>query len=124
MKFLSRLKLKILFLATFAFSFTPAPVLAATINNDPAELRDLETIFANLVAAAVGLAGLGLLFTIVSGGIKWATASGNPKKLQQAQHTIGFAVMGFILFVAATLFLRLVEQFTGVNITIFQIFEP
>ena len=81
----------------------------------PAEFSDLETIFANVLAAALGLAGIVLFVTLVMGGFSYLTAGGDPKKLEGAKGTITYAIYGIIFVALAYLFLRLIAIFTGVT---------
>ncbi len=95
------------------------------ISGEPPPLSELNTVFANIVTVSVALAGLALLFTLITAGFKWTTAQGDPKKLQQAQHTLAFALIGFVLLASAVLILQLIAKFTGVNTILnFSINQP
>lgn len=105
-----------------------SPVLAQTrnfegneVNQGVATLEGLEAIFYNLVAVTTTLAGLALFGMLILGGFKYMTAGGDPKASQQARNTITYALFGITLIVAAYLFIRVIQEFTGVNITVFRV---
>ncbi|MBI4039491.1 hypothetical protein HY388_01525 [Candidatus Daviesbacteria bacterium] len=104
------------------------PVYAAkpfgtTTGNQPAQLKDLEVVFANIINVAVALAIIALLVTIVMAGFKYLTSAGDPKATQQAGQALTFAFVGMTLFILAWFILLLVKQITGVDVTIFKIVQ-
>jgi hypothetical protein len=107
-----------------ALVFVP-PTLAVNFitGGDAPTLNQLETVFGNVIFASVSLAGIALLFTLISGGFKWATSSGDPKKLQSAQNTLGFGIVGFILLLSSVLILMLIREITGVDVLNFTIIQ-
>jgi len=58
---------------------------------------------------------------LIVGGFKYLTSGGDQKATASAQQTLTFAVVGLVLLVLAFLVFRLIEQFTGVNVTNFVI---
>ncbi len=86
-----------------------------------AKLTDLEGVFERVVQLLLELAGIILLITIIIGGFKYLTAGGEPEKVKSAQKTLSYAIGGFILLALSFLILRLIQQFTGVDVTKFQI---
>jgi hypothetical protein len=116
----------ILFFITLTLTLTlTTPVLAVNFitGGDAPTLNQLETVFGNVIFASVSLAGIALLFTLISGGFKWATSSGDPKKLQSAQNTLGFGIVGFILLLSSVLILMLIREITGVDVLNFTIIQ-
>lgn len=81
----------------------------------------LEVIFARLLAVAGGLAGMILLVMLVFGGFRWMSSAGNPKGTEAARGTITAAIMGIVFIVGAYIILRIIEGFTGLKVTQFQI---
>lgn len=49
------------------------------------------------------------LIRIVTGGLQFIYASGNPKALEEARTTLTFAILGLILVILSFLFTRLIE---------------
>jgi hypothetical protein len=60
----------------------------------------------------------------ITGGFKLLTAGGDAKKAGEAQQTITLGVVGIIVAIGAWFILRLIQQFTGVNVTEFVIPGP
>ena len=90
-------------------------------NNDVATIQSLEYVFSNVLGVVVRLAGLALFVMLILGGFGMLTAGGDPEKLKKAQGTMTSAVVGFILLIASWFILRLISQFTGVDLTKFEI---
>jgi hypothetical protein len=88
---------------------------------DVAQLQSLEFIFQRILNVVVSLAGLTLFVMFLVGGISWLTAGGDPEKAKKAQGTLTWAVTGFILLLASWFILRLISQFTGVDLTLFKL---
>lgn len=107
-------------LAQVTRSFSPAGPSPEVVN-DVATIKGVEAIFYNFVTVSLALAGIILFIMLVTGGFKYLTAGGNEDQVESARQTLTYAFFGFILAVAALLILRLIEQFTGVQVTIFRI---
>lgn len=86
-----------------------------------ATIKGFEAIFFNFVAVSLSLAGIVLFITIVIGGFKYLTAGDNQDNAAAARQTLTYGFLGFILVVAAFLILKLIEQFTGVKVTVFKV---
>lgn len=99
-------------------SFDPA---RGEVVNDVATIRGFETIFFNLVAISLALAGIVLFIMLLVGGFKFMTAGDNADQAQAARQTLTYGLLGFILIIAAFLILRLIEEFTGVPVTLFKV---
>ncbi|OGM76396.1 hypothetical protein A2188_01875 [Candidatus Woesebacteria bacterium RIFOXYA1_FULL_43_9] len=87
----------------------------------PVPLSFAETIFSNLLKAAIPFAGIVLFFIITFGGFNLVTSGGDPGKTKKAWGTITFGILGLFLIIASYLIIRLIYQFTGVNVGNFQI---
>ncbi len=81
----------------------------------------LEVIFARILTIAVSLAVLALFVMLIVGGFKFLTSAGDQKATTSAQQTMTYAIMGIGLMLVAYLIFRILEVFTGVNLTTFQI---
>ena len=87
----------------------------------PAQIKDLETVFGNVVRAALGFAGIVLFVLLLVGGFKYITSGGDPKATEGAQKTITYAILGLILILASYLILVLIKTITGVDVTQFKV---
>ena len=91
------------------------------MTNDPAQLTDLEVIFARILNVVTSFAVLAVFIMLVIGGFKYITSGGDPKATESAQKTLTYAIFGLVALVGIWLILRFVEVFTGVNVTEFKI---
>lgn len=81
----------------------------------------IEVIFARILTITVSLAVLALFVMLVVGGFKFLTSAGDQKATASAQQTMTYAIMGIGLMLVAYLIFRILEVFTGINLTTFQI---
>lgn len=84
-------------------------------------LKCLEVVFARILQIFVSLAVLALFVMLVIGGFKYLTSGGDQKKTAEAQQTMTYAIAGIVLMVLAFLIFKLIENFTGVTVTKFEI---
>ncbi len=89
-----------------------------------AVLSDFECIFASIVGAALTFGGIVLFLMLVISGFQYITAGGNPQSIEAAKKTLTYAIGGTILLALSFLILVLIKQFTGVDVTNFQIVRP
>ena len=87
----------------------------------PAQISDLEAVFSRVFMYIIGLAGITLFVLLCLGGLKLITSSGDPGKVQAAWKTITFAIAGLVFIIASFLIMRLIKEFTGVNVLEFTI---
>ncbi|OGY17500.1 MAG: hypothetical protein A2784_01965 [Candidatus Chisholmbacteria bacterium RIFCSPHIGHO2_01_FULL_48_12] len=80
--------------------------------SDPAELSELNDVFASVLGVAARLAGIAALGMIVVGGFKFLTAGGDPKAAEQAKHTLTWAIAGLATLIGAWFLLRLIFALT------------
>lgn len=108
-------------------SFDPArgEVVAPTPGApaDVATLKGLEAIFSNVAGIALALVGIALFIMLIIGGFKLMGAGGDRDKPQQAKQTLTLAFVGLIVVISAFIILRLIHQVTGVDVTIFKVFQ-
>ncbi|OGM10802.1 hypothetical protein A2Z22_02860 [Candidatus Woesebacteria bacterium RBG_16_34_12] len=100
------------------------PVPTVDVINGVSTIHGLEVIVNNIIVLALGFAGLALFIMLILGGFKYITSAGDPKKTESAKNTITYAILGLVLMALAYLILVFISQFTGVNVTIFQINQP
>lgn len=79
---------------------------------DPAQLSELNEIFANILGVVARIASLAAIAMIIVGGFKYLTAGGDPKAAEQAKHTLTWAIFGLAALVGAWFILRLIFAFT------------
>jgi len=91
---------------------------------DPPTLQNLEDVFANIVKIVLGIAGVTFFVLLLSSGFKFITSGGDPKALEGAKKTLTFAIGGLILIIASYLILLLIKEITGVDVTIFKVYQP
>ncbi len=91
------------------------------MNNDIATIKDLETVFGNVVKSALGFAGIVLFVLLLTGGFKYITSGGDPKALEGAQKTITYALGGLLIILLSYLILVLIKAITGVDVSQFKI---
>lgn len=87
----------------------------------PAKISDLEAIFGNVVNTILGFAGIVLFIMLVAGGFRYINAGGDPKNVEAAKKTLTYAIGGIIAIALAFLILRFIQDFTGANVTEFEI---
>jgi len=78
---------------------------------------------ANLITDALpyifGVAGIVLLFNIVTSGFKMMTSQGDPKVMQAAQAKLTTSAIGILILFASFWIVKLVMQFLGIDLTLF-----
>lgn len=87
----------------------------------PAGLAEIEKVISSVISAAVGLAFMASLVLLVWAGLKYLTSGGEPKALDSAHQTATWALLGILFLAIAWLVLQLIQAFTGVPVTIFNI---
>lgn len=87
----------------------------------PAGLQQIEDVFTSVISVVVGLGFIACLVMLVMAGFKYLTSGGEPKVIQQAHQTVTWALLGIVTMAVAWLILLLIENFTGVKVTGFNI---
>ena len=101
--------------------YIPNIVLNGEVIDDVPTLYGIEGIVANLLQIIIPIVGAVLLVVFITGGIKYITAGGEKEQTAQAKKTITSAIAGLIIVLGAWLIIRLLENFTGLNLHIFEI---
>lgn len=89
--------------------------------DDPADFNDLEIVISNILSLVMTAGAITLFIMLLIGGFQFLTAGANPEQTQQAQKTLTMAVIGLVLLIAVWFIFRIIEAFTGVNVTSFEI---
>jgi hypothetical protein len=93
----------------------------STSGEEPAQFSDLEVVFTNVISTILGLAGIVLFIMLLLGGFRYLTAGGDPKSAEAARKTLTYAIGGLVAIALAYLLLVFIEEFTGINVTVFEI---
>jgi hypothetical protein len=88
---------------------------------DVPTIYGLEAIVANILNIIISLAGVVLLLMLIMGGFGYITSGGDKEKAAKAKNTLTYAILGLLVILGAWLIIRLIEEFTGLNLHIFQI---
>ena len=86
-----------------------------------ASFKSLEFVFQRILNIAFTLAGVVLFVMLLVGGFGYLTSSGDPDKTKKAGATITSAIVGLVFLIGSWFILRLLSQFTGVDLTKFEI---
>lgn len=89
-----------------------------------ATLQDIGVIIERILNVAVRLAGVAVFIMLIVGGFQYLTAGGDPKKTQAAGSTITSAIFGLVAIILIWFVLLLIHEFTGVDVTKFEIKIP
>lgn len=76
------------------------------------------SLTSSIVAVLISASFIIAIFFIIIGGLKIVTASGDMKKIQAAQGTITYAIIGLVVTVLAFVILQLIQYFFGADIKI------
>ncbi|MBI2020444.1 hypothetical protein HYS94_03395 [Candidatus Daviesbacteria bacterium] len=88
----------------------------------PAGLVEIEQVFTSIISVVVGLAFVAMLAFLVWAGIKYLISGGEPKAIQAAHQTVTWALLGALFLAIAWIILQLIQAFTGIEVTVFNIF--
>lgn len=69
----------------------------------------------NILKFTAVIAGLFLVFQIITAGYLYISANGDPKKTEQAWTKIWQAILGFVIVAAAFVIAAVIGKLTGVN---------
>jgi TRAP-type C4-dicarboxylate transport system permease small subunit len=112
-------------MTNFLKLFSPPPIFAASnwigVKADVATIAGAEDLYRNILQAIMGLAGLVFFAMLIVGGFKYLTSGGDPKKVASASSTITTAVIGVAGVIISWLILLFISNFTGINVTQFNI---
>lgn len=103
---------------------TPSPTSGGSIfevGPAPAGLAQIQQTFINVVGIAVALGFVALFVFLAWAGFKYLVSGGEAKAVHAAHQTVTWALLGVLFLAIAWLILRLIEAFTGIKVTIFDI---
>lgn len=91
---------------------------------EPAGVVQLQALVARIISLLVGIGFIVVVVMLVTAGIKYITSGGDQKSLQAASNTITWALLGIAFMVLIWIFVKVIQAFTGVNVTSFCIGLP
>lgn len=89
---------------------------AVDINSDNLEFGEILT---DILPYVFGVAGIILLFNIISSGFKMMTSQGDPKVMQAAQAKLSTSMIGVVILFVSFWLVQLIMQFLGVKTSLF-----
>lgn len=113
--------MKIINKILFAFTslFIASPVFAGVdpiggVDSDPVKpptFVEIDIILDSVVKLIFPLAGLVCVVFIIIGGYTWIASGGDPAKVQQAQGTLTWAIIGLVFVLIAALIISTLTDF-------------
>lgn len=96
--------------------FVASPIFAAAdpdfVSNEPPKLDSgIDTIVDNVMKLIFPIAGIVCVVFIIIGGYTWIASAGDPAKVQQAQGTLTWAIIGLVFVLIAALIVSTVTKF-------------
>ena len=84
--------------------------------------KGIGYLVSEIIKYALPIAGIALLFLLISGGLQFMTSGGDPKSMEAARHRITNALVGFIIVFAAYWIVQIVGNILGLEVfgSIFQ----
>jgi len=91
------------------------------VSDGVATIKGFECLFQNILQIVVGAAGLVFFAMFITGGFKYLTSGGDPKKAAAATSTLTMSLIGIIGVIASWLILLFIKNFTGIDVTQFKV---
>lgn len=104
-----------------AFSSIAADPLTISPGPPPANLETLQNLLIRLINISVPLAFMAVTVMLVIAGIKYLTSGGDAKAISAAHGVVTWALLGIVFLVLSWLILLLIQAFTGVQVTQFNL---
>ena len=111
--------------------FSPSPVYAQDAwfgrcvsgsgDEAVATIQGFECLFANILSVVVTLAGIAFFIMFIIGGFQYMQTNNDPKAVAAASSTLTYAVIGLVGIIVSWLILLFIKDFTGVDVTKFEI---
>lgn len=80
-----------------------------------ATLQCIPVVFGHLINAALIFAGIVAVIFVILAGYKYLTSGGDAKKLESAQKTLTYTIIGLVLIAFSFLIVNLISYVTGVE---------
>ena len=89
--------------------------------SDVPTIKGFEALYFNIASVVISFAGIAVFVLFLIGGFIYLTSSGNPEKVEAGKRTLTYALTGFLVILFALLILRLIQTFTGLPVTCFNV---
>ncbi len=76
-------------------------------------IGDVWLIVAAVIDMLLWVAGIGAVFMVIYGGVKYTTSMGEPDATAQARNTIIYALVGLLLAISASLLVTFIAKSVG-----------
>ncbi|MCJ7826545.1 hypothetical protein MUP56_02940 [Patescibacteria group bacterium] len=93
----------------------------STTKDGVATIQSLVPLFKNAVTGITAFAGVVIFIVIVIAGFTFLFSGGDAKQLEKAKHSFTYAIIGLVVIVSAYLIINLIEMFTQVPVTKFNL---
>lgn len=105
--------------AAIATLLTPIPAFAQNVQiNAPAVgFKSLTDFIANALVLVFTIGAFLVLIMLIVGAYEWITSGGDKENVAKARNRIINALIGLLILAIAFALVRLVGQFTGLNLT-------
>ncbi len=90
-------------------------VFAQLVTSTPNTLSEFEDIFANVLRAAIPLAGIVAFIILLLAGVNLIMAGSDPKRAEAARNMATYAVIGIVVLALSFLLLVIIARFIGIN---------
>jgi hypothetical protein len=91
------------------------------VSGGVATIQGLSCLLGNIFTIALSGLGFAVFVMILIAGYRYLVSGGNSKGTETAKNTLTYAVLGIVLALSGFIILRLIADFTGLNLTTFSI---
>ena len=84
-------------------------------------IQGIEGIVTSILNVIVPFVGIILLIMLIVGGLQYNTSGGEVEQTTKAKKTLTSTLLGLIVVLGAWLIIKLIEEFTGLNLHEFKI---
>ena len=84
-------------------------------------IQGFECLFANILSVIVTIAGIAFFMMFIIGGFQYMQSNNDPKAVAAASSTLTYAVIGLVGIIVSWLILLFIKDFTGIDVTKFEI---
>jgi len=101
-----------------ALNLGPAPYIQ---EEDVFTIQGIEWIVTSVLNVVFPFVGIILLIMLIIGGFQYITSGGEVEQTAKARKTLTSALFGLVVVLGAWLIIKLIEEFTGLNLHEFRI---